>query len=470
MTTEVWIRNPKLCIKECLEVGVENIAWDRGFLRKWRIDPVRFLNLHYGQSLGWRSMSIGDQGTTEYDSQNNGPVACYPTWEYGQDMELLEKIIANPAGQNPDLYWSDDEDKSLRPVEGQEHRIVISNTPPASTGLGQRFYQQLSEIQEEHPEVIIHLHGLYSFRVMFGMKFRSTDYEPRDLAAHKKVIMPVGKEMKLEDAISYPKWIKMLGFRPVELDIPRNRCMFNIVSAGWAGKHFNDEIRWSLGTRTPIDPDAPIAEGATDTRIMLRNIKAQPTDKWLCDTCSLQLDCKFFREGAVCAVPDTEPVELAHFFKTRDSNTIIDGLSTLLAAQTHRINRAMQQEEHNYEPDEDGKVKGQLDPELTKLINGLFDRGVKLAKLVDPSLRAGPKVAINSNSNNNIISAASPAGLMAAVVDELTKRGIAREDITPEMVMNIVAEPDATRGRAIEAAIVETADDGDDVWTMDEDD
>ncbi len=460
MPVEVFVRNPRLCIKECLEVGVENVAWDRGLLRKFHVDPVRFMNLHYGETTTWRSLSIGDQGTTEYDHTSrdlSDHRACYPTWEYGEDFKSLIAIINDPAGENPDAYWSDGEDPTLRPVEGQEHKIIITKVPPAGTGPGRAFYRELSSVQDDHPEVTFHLHGLYSYAILFGLSFRSVDIEPRDLAAHGRITFPNGKNLTVEKAAEYPQWIKMLGMRPVELKIPRNRCMYNILSAGWAAKHFKETPRFSLSRAKPIDPDSALATMPTDTRIMLRNVKAQSHDKWLCDSCSLQLDCKYFREGAVCAVPESEPVELAHFFKTRDSGTIIDGLSTLLATQTHRVHRALEVETDTYD---DPERPGSLDPELTKVINGIFDRGVKLAKLVDPALRAGPKVSINTNSNN-VIAGSSPAALMAAVVEELTSRGVPRDEITPEMVMRIVSSPDDMRSRAIDAAAVETTDDDD---------
>ncbi len=152
----------------------------------------------------------------------------------------------------------------------------------------------------------------------------------------------------------------------------------------------------------------------------------------------------------MCIVPGSEPVELAKFFKTRDSGEIIEGLGTLLAAQTRRLEHALEAEES----------KGELHPETTKIINTLFDRGVKLAKLVDPALAATGAVRLNLNigdTNNLQINASTPQALMAAIVDEFVRRGIPRENITPEMVMKVFESPEDLKNKAIEAAVVEKA-------------
>lgn len=447
MATEVWVRNPSNYIREALEAGATSFAWDRGFLMKRRMDPLKFVDTHIGVNpIGQRSIVIGVQGTGEYgpgQTLSSRPLAVYPTWAYGQSFDDLLKMIQYPAGLEPDRYKRDD--PNLCAVAGQEHRVVVVDLPNGRTGLGQRFLRQLAELQVDNPECILHVHGLYGFRPMFALGFRAVDIDPRSTAQKGKVMMPHGKEMSYERAADQPKWISLLGMRPSDLRVPRNRCIFNILSAGWAGKHFRDNVRWSVNKNNNefVDPDDPINEIATDSRIMLHNgVKPNAGDQWLCNSCSIQLSCKFFREGAVCTVPDSEPLELAHFFKTTDSETIIEGLGTLLAAQTHRLNRSLELEnEHN-----------DISPETTKIINTLFDRAVKLAKLVDPRLAAAGAMRINIDNRTATINASSPQQLMAAVVQELVSRGVRREDITPEMVMAILEKPEDVRGRAIEAA------------------
>jgi hypothetical protein len=425
LTTEVWARNPDNYIKECVEAGMTRSAWDYGHLRKKSLDPQRFLNLYYGTSTPWRGLVIGEQGTVEIGPRYtlDRPLATYPTWEYGKNVADLVEMIEHP-------------------IEGQEHRVVIIRPPVGNQNIGRAFYRILAELQDESPDCIIHIHGLYSYRLMFAPWFRSVDFEPRTLAAKGKVTLPTGKEVRYERTFDESHWVTLLGMRPHDLRIPRNRCIFNIKSAMWASEHFKDAVKIRTKGFTHVDPDDPIKKVVESRSIFTKRVQPRQGDKFLCNVCSLQTACKYFREGAVCIVPESEPVELARFFKSRDSDTIIEGLGTLLAAQTHRLEKILVKEE------EDDK----LDRETTKIINSLFDRGVKLAKLVDPALAAAGATKINTNVTQ--INAATPQALVAGVVQELVRQGIPRESITPAMVMKIF-EPDEVKQKAIDVAAVE---------------
>lgn len=432
MSCEVWLRNPDMYIREVVEVGHGDVSWSAGLVVKKRIDVWKFMDLYYGHQMPWRAMIINSDKTIllDRDHKESDPAAIWPTWEYGQSMETLMDMIRNP-----------------RPgVEGQEHRVVISRIPNVSTGLGKAFIRELSDIQEEYPDVLLHIHGLYGFKVMFGLQFRSVDFEARTPAAKDKIILPSGKAVSQASSTQQPHWVELMGMRPVELKIPRNRCMFNIKSALWAADHFKDAIRFRTRGFSHIDPDDPLQRAPNSKSIMVKRRPASPGDKWLCEMCNLQTVCKYFRTGGVCIVPDSEPVELARFFKTRDADTIIEGLGTLLATQTHRLEKAIKAEEDS----------GQLHAETRKIINDLFDRGVKLAKLVDPALAAAG--APRSLTQNNInFEGMTPQALMAAVTDEFVKKGIPRDQITPEMIMSIVEKPEELRQRAIDVASEEAA-------------
>jgi len=448
VSTEVWFRNPHLYVRECEELGVQDIAWDRGFLMKFNIDPSRFMTLYYGRGKPWRNLLIGEQGATEYTYLSpQMPTAVYPVWTYGDNLSFLEDALANPVGDDPALCADPDTAIGLRPVLGQEHRVVVTGLPSVNNGPVKKFLRVLAQLQQDHPEAIIHVHAMYSFQFMFGLGFGAVDVDPRTDAKKGKIILPMGKAMKYEQATQYPQWVSLLGFRLHDLKIPRKRCMYNMKSALWAGAHYQEQIKFVSRGYVPVDPDAALVPPPSNNRIMVRNVKPQPGDKFACDLCSLQTTCKYFRTGAVCVVPDSEPKELAQYFHTRDSDTIIEGLGTLLAAETRRLKRGMEMEE----------IEGKLDPEVTKIIVKLFDQGVKLAKLVDPSLRANPTVNFKLTQNNATIQAATPQQLMAAVVAELEARGVPRAAITPDMVQRILEQPDDVRQRAIEAAVAETA-------------
>lgn len=451
--TEVWFRNPSNYIRELVECGVGRIAWDRGFLVKKGIDAAKHADLFFGTGVPYRILLIGDQGTAEVGPGRGleKPVGVYPTWTYGEDATLLEEIVSRPIGQDKQVCSDMTVEPDERPVYGQEHRVVVSDLPPAGSGPGRKFFSYLKELQEEYPDCIIHVHGLYGFRTAFGLGFGAADIEPRTSAQKGKVSLPSGNEMMFEHVQQHAKWVTNLGFKPADLAVPRNRCMFNIKSALWCGENYEKLYKFRTRSSGKL-PDIQTSDSnykpeETSGYLTVRS-KAQEGDKFFCDTCSLQTDCKFQRSGAVCSVPGAEPAELARYFKTRDSDMIIDGLGVLVAAQTRRLERGMKIEEDF----------GELDPEVSKLLNSLFNQGVQLAKLVNPSLRGGVKVNVAVGQGGAAqVAVATPGELTGAVVRELEARGIPREKITPELIMSVLsssAEPEKSR-RAIEGQLIE---------------
>ena len=435
MSTEVWFRNPYDYIRELVEVGEYKVAWDRGMLVKKNIDPKKHADLYFGKTFPYRLLLVGDQGTAEIrpDSTFARPSAVYPTWVYGEDAALLEEIIARPVGMDLSACSDFSVPPDERPVIGQEHRVVITEIPNAHTGPGRKFLRHLKELQEDYPDCIIHVHGLYGWRTAFGLGFGSADVEPRIAAQKGKVHLPSGKEEKYERVQAHPQWVTALGFKPVDLAVPRNRCMYNIKSAVWAGKYYtelyNFKTRDTGGTVDHESPNSEFAPAETKSHMSGKS-KPEDGDRFVCNTCSLQRECKYFREGAVCTVPGAEPTELAKFFNSRDSNLIIDGLGTLVAANTRRLERGMQIEE----------IDGDIDPNVSRIMGQVFDQGVKLAKLINPAL-AGPKVQVNVGPGGqaNLSAAANPKALAAAAIRALEEQGVPREQITGEMIQNLLA-------------------------------
>lgn len=446
--SEVWFRNPNLYIRECLEVGVELIAWDRGFLHKHTLDPVKFMSLYY-QGQPWRQLIIDEDCAVEVRPgfTQDRPAAVYPSWSYGEDISVLEELMEQNVADDESACIDENTPANRRPVPGQEHRVVVTNLPIGTTNIGRKFYRVLRELQDEHPEVILHVHGLYSYRIMFGLGYRSVDAEPRELAKKGKVTLPNGLEVSFEKASESPQWITLLGMSPVDLKIPRNRCMYNIRSTQWAAKHFRENVRFKHNGFSHINPDDPTTKLPSNNFIFMKRISPREGDKYLCDACSLQVSCKYFRTGAICAVPDSEPQELATFFATRDADTIINGLGTVLAAQARRATRGMERESEN-----DDK----LDPEVSKLLDNVFNNGVKLAKLVNPALNGAKGPAINFNTLN--LGNSPPQAIMAQIMDALEAGGIPRDQITPEMVKQVFAQlqpGDTPQQAAIDVASVQ---------------
>lgn len=455
MGTQVWFRNVDNYIRELVECGEYHIAWDRGLLVKKKIDPAKHAELYFGKSYPYRVLVVGDQGTAELRPGDTmeSPSAVYPTFCYGEPPALLEEMLAQPAGQNPE--WC--ADKSLppdqRPVLGQEHRVVITELPNATTGPGRKFFRYVKELQEEFPQAIIHVHGLYGYKVAFGMGFASADIEPRSAAQKGKVHLPSGAEVKYERAQANPKWITVMGFKPVDLEVPRNRCMYNIKSAKWAGENydalFNFRVRGNGGPVDHESSDVDFKPPTTKSPFSTSGEKARAGDKFQCNTCSLQNDCKHFRDGAVCTLPGAEPTELARYFKSRDSGMIIDGLGTLLAANTRRLESGLREEE----------TFGERDPEVTKMMGQVFEQGIKLAKLVDPALRVGPQVQVNVGAQAQV-AGANPQQLVAAAFRALEAQGFARDEITPAMVQDLLvsmSNPQKSLPEAVQGTVISEA-------------
>jgi hypothetical protein len=447
MITQTWVRNPYNYIREVLEVGHTLIAWDRGVLAKRRLDPNKFADLYYG-GLYWRALAIGDQGAAEVDSRHTlqKPAAVYPVWQYGDSIAELEDMLERPVGEDVEACEDENIPADERPVLGQEHRVVIIGIPSLATGPGRSFLRVLSDLQDEYPSAVIHLHGLYSWRAMYGNNFKSVDIDPRTLASKGEVMLPNGKYVTYERAAAFPQWVTVLGYKPVDLEVPRNRCMYNIKSALWAAKHFKENLKFkSTGPVASIDTSTP---DATATPALAqwgpsKNSPAQEGDKLLCEACSLQNDCKYYREGSVCSVPGSEPARLASFFNTRDPERVIDGLTVLLSTQSNRVERGLTDEHYGEE----------LDPHVSTLINSLFANGVKLVKLLDPKRSGGTQVGVFVNGGSAQVSASSPQQLTAAIVAELESKGISRENITPDMIARML-DPGARQTVAIEARTV----------------
>src|SRR6478736_4384638 len=237
---DVWMRNPHNYIREMVEAGSCLVAWDRGQLQKSKVDLIKHADLYFGEAFPWRSLAVGIQGTAEYRSGDEWfkPTAVYPTWESGDDIQVLEELMENPVGQNERACNDTSLPGDERPVFGQAHMVIVTNIPDLASGPGRSFMTQLRTLQEDYPEAILHLHGLYSWRAMFGMQFKSVDFDPRTAAQKGNVHLPTGKMVSFESAAS-SREVPMLGFKPVDLKVPRNRCIFNMKSAEWAADNYD---------------------------------------------------------------------------------------------------------------------------------------------------------------------------------------------------------------------------------------
>lgn len=453
--SQVWFRNPHNYIRELVECNSTMVAWDRGVIAKRRIDPYKFLELHYG-SLDFRALMIGAQGTAEIDADHptDRPLALYPTWTYGDPIEDLVHMVENPAGEDRALCSDTKIPVEERPVFGQEHRVVITEIPNVKTGPGKNFMMWLKVLQEDNPDCIIHLHGLYGMKWAFGSGFGAADFEPRTSAANKRVFLASGQDMDYQKVQANARWVTVLGMTPADLEVPAKRCIFNIRSVELYARQTVMTANLLLRAQPPekvdiVTPPADYVPPVTKKAIPLR-IKLKDGDKTVCNACTVQLSCKQFRVGEVCSLPESNTARLAQFFKTRDSAKIIDGLGTLMAMGANRLEQKAMEE----------TALGEVDPEVTKMINALFSQGMQLAKLVDPTLRGtGVKVnvgVINGQASASVTAGSTPAELTGQVVRALEAQGIPRDKITPELVMSTLhgmANPEVAQ-HAIEGSVI----------------
>lgn len=448
--TEVWFRNPHSYAREIAEVGENRVAWDRGMLKKRSIDPVAHANLFFGPD-NWRLRLIGTQGTMELDPEHGplNPKAVYPTWCYGEPSGFLEDLMENPVGKDMEACFDIEVPVDERPVYGQPHVVVIAEGPEggAQTLHGRKFFRWLSELQQDHPECQLYVHNLYGFRTMFGLGFGAVDVDARMDASKGKVILPSGEIVKYERAQANPKWLAALGMSVGDIEVPRNRCIFNIRSALWAGENYGKIFNFRIdrvGHR--VDVVTPKIEYNPDgtKNYLTRTNKSEPGDYIACDSCSLRQNCKYEREGAVCSVPHSEGSKLARYFKTRDSGMILDGLGEIMALGAKRVEDAVEKEEYEG-----------LDPQVTAMLQELFKQGVTLAKLVDPALR-GPAVGVNVNVGQGgaaQVEAGNPKAIIAGVIRQFELEGYKRHEITPEMIEGALAGAGDQR-RAIAGQVI----------------
>lgn len=443
MSTEVWFRNPRLYVQQLSRWGEAKMVWLRGDLVNKRIEPVQWAKGYYGTTRDWRMLVVATTGAHEYDqtcANEAQPKACYPVWQYGESLEILELLAEQNCADDP-LSWTDPTiDPFYRPRQGQEHRVVIMDLPPTTTGAGRRFLADVAEIQAKNPHCIIHLSGCWAYSVAFGFGAGSCDMDPHFEVSKNHMVLPNGKRINPDDGRDHEMWVNVLGYRISDDWDDRDHLLhFNVDSMNWAGEHYaeNEKFRVSNNiNKREFIPPQPTKTIFSKTGGKLPAMAV--TDMVTCNTCSRMHTCKYFREDAVCSVPGANVTELAKVFRTRDSSTIIDGLGALVALEVDRIQEARENEV------EDGRI----DRNLTKAIDTAFSHGVDLAKLVDPMLRS-PKLAVQIN--NGTQAPANLQSLAAEAVRSLEAQGIPRAQQTPEMLMKAIgAAPPVLEGRVVD--------------------
>ena len=130
---------------------------------------------------------------------------------------------------------------------------------------------------------------------------------------------------------------------------------------------------------------------------------------------------------------DTAGKELVSNFKTRRSTDIIDALGGVLSAQESRTHAAMAAEKQYNEKNPD---EPKFSPEVTKMLATLFDQGVTLARLVDPTLGlSGRKRSAIETQAHESLAGSTPREVAAALAGEIESMGLDPAKATEEEVL-----------------------------------
>jgi hypothetical protein len=450
--TDLWFRNPMPYLPELKEVMSEfKIVWDIAFLNHYNFNAYTVMRRNFGDSADWQFMVIyGLERYAELRNNKNELLGKFPMWSAEED--------------SPDLLmdYIDEPDFVKDSVPGQPHKIIIADL---DVHLRKQQIYELSEVQKAHPEVQFHIYNTFSFQAVFGMEFYGGDLHPRDAAALGKIVLPSGKSVTYENFGDAKIWIESLGFKPEELKTNRKlRIKYNIVSASWAAEHYTElPIFKNKINYIPLSSAVGKEVMKRNTPLTRTGLAIQEGDKKACDFCTLWNSCRYFREGSVCMMPESDYKEIANLLGTRDAFSIATGISRLLAVNVDRIEGARDIEERRMkafidaeddnEEDEEGKRKSRkihsaLDPELTKLVDSTIKHGVALAnlfKLPDANGRIVVQVlgGAAGGTSGALSIAANPAAsreLASRAVAEIEASGISREDITEEMVTKWLIE------------------------------
>lgn len=446
--TELWLRNPKGYIREALECGFRNFTWDVTQAILGRVEVLSWIRtaaVGYSDDVTLLLTDFSGAALYSIFDRYEKPQAVYPTWTPEDKMHRLEWLMQNNIGNMPEFTGDTSVPTQQRPVAGQAHRVVVHRIGKSDEAQ-RHLVLQLREMQQRYPECELFVSGMGSYSAMFDYGFTAVDYRPicmsvggSEAGIFRQVVLPTGKLLHTEHVHDprYTDWFNIIGWDQRKIITKEDYVRVNLDGLRWAHKNFKNItpfVSRRSGKHQPQINDAFVWTSDKDfilpaaRRRVMRNIGIKPNelDQFTCNTCILHNACTLYRKDSVCTVKGSDTVALADSFGTRNSDAIIGGLVKLLQRNAERLEDAQAREDNSDE----------LDPEVTKLYKTVFDQGVKLAKLIDPSL-SGAKVHVNINNGqqaNLTVATADPRKLVASIVAELEAAGVPREKITSEMI------------------------------------
>jgi len=465
---EVWLLDPGPFIDIAFDLGMSNFVFRAQYHERkdTKQDFTKWIDL-FSRGRSWRVIWTPFPGdfAVAFDSDHGwkNPIAVWRIWRANKNsFNQMDQYFNEPPKPGTVIGHfgvnSRTHSTPVAVVPGQEHRVLLANMP-MEDGLWGSIASHAQQLQATNPEHTLHFHGQKSVGRTIGIAVKSFDHPVRLgwKDGYPRVLLGNGMEWGVlkNPTVHQEQWLRIIGIDPKALmrmerkEQSRKVYETNLRSLKWA--FLNWDRAWDFRRASDEEEDIESSDvdwspQALPVRIRKTKTEVMELDRWLCDTCSIQFRCPYSRQGSVCIVPDSEASHLPEMFGTRNADQIINGLVSVLTLQAHRVEQGVAAERKMQEAIlEDPEKSGTgLSPEVTRIVNSLFDRGVVLAKLVSPRLAAqgAPKINIGIVTGNNgtAVTTATPQALMQGVAAELESRGIALEDATEEIINQILSE------------------------------
>lgn len=454
---DLWFANPFRYDRHLFEMGESQVLLTWLQLKKKKKTARNYMRQNF-HGLPWKVYVNSGRMTylQDYTCGEEEIKGSWPTWSFKTfDLKELRDLILNPWSErepDPNATWYE------RPVSGQPHRIFIEDVK-----ISQRKKRlKLTEIQRAFPEVELFIMPTIgaNMNLLFGCGFTAGCIDMMGMRSinQNSIFLPNGRCVKWENIPLYKDEINYFGFDATEVQDADFGMMFCIASYRYAAHHWDDPTgMFANRTINGGDYYNPTMYAGALSYKNAKHFKPEevkPTDKLLCDSCSLWRKCPVYRTEEVCALPGSETGKLAKLALSRNADDVVEMLASIVSKQAERVEQKI---------DDEKFLEAGFDKNIDKMLNNVFKNGVQLAKLRDPSLGRAPLVQINAGPQTQqaAVAAADPRALASQVISEIEATGVKREDITEEMIEQHLQglSPKAKQLESAEVVDAEVAED-----------
>jgi len=390
----------------------------------------------------------------DYTCKEREVKGVYPTWDYKKyNLKELRDYVENPWSSSYDL--SPDLQYFEKPKPDQPHKIFIRDCFTGIRMKEKMRIKHLAKIQRVYENVEFFLvPKSYGFGMMFGMGFTSSSFGAFHWVKSNNGMMvsPGGKKIPWRQIPEYKEVFENMGYDPAWVQEDRyHGIQYMIDAARWAAHHWDDPTGpYPRPRNYKTDYNVPemyVPSLSYKSVPTFNREKIKPTDKILCNSCSLWRKCPAYRSGEVCNLSKSTTRKLAKLAGSRNAGDVVEMLSGIVEVQAGRAERLLEEEE----------VTNKSNSDVDTALNSLFKNGKQLALLLNPNL-GRPLVQINNMNGiphaqaTQAINSADTRGLAAMVIKEIEATGVPREQITEQMVLDHIQ--DKYGQKAIEAEVV----------------